>query len=213
MRTFIERSIKPITRQAGSVVTIPSQLSILRIFLTFIIIALLFTSGPIAKLVALACFMLACLTDWLDGFLARRWNQTSALGALLDPIADKILVLGTFLVFVILEIVPLWIFMVIFLREIIVTGVRLYAASRHIVLAAEAEGKQKAFFQMVTIGVIISIINIEELVGLASLSEPLMMFIRWTVLISLALTVILTIGSGVSFFVRHWRSLINATNR
>ncbi|PIQ83784.1 MAG: CDP-diacylglycerol--glycerol-3-phosphate 3-phosphatidyltransferase, partial [Candidatus Omnitrophica bacterium CG11_big_fil_rev_8_21_14_0_20_63_9] len=80
--------------------TLPTKLTVLRIFLTFLTMALLFVPGPAAKAWALAGFIVASLTDWLDGWLARRWNQMSPLGALLDPIADKVLVLGVFLAFV-----------------------------------------------------------------------------------------------------------------
>ena len=190
--------------------TLPTKLTLLRLILTFVLMALLFVPGWLPKVAVLSGFCLASLTDWLDGYLARRWNQMSALGALLDPIADKVLILGTFLAFIQLRLVPAWMVLAMLLRELLITGVRLFAASRHIVLSASKEGKQKTVSQMVTIVVILGVLIARERAQPAGLD--LAMDAQLTRLIAgcLWLTVALTIASGASFFWRHWGTLRHA---
>ena len=189
--------------------TLPTKLSLLRILLTFTIMGLLFVSGWIAKAVALALFLLAGFTDWLDGHLARRWGQTSALGALLDPIADKVLVLGTFLAFVQLRLIPAWMVLIIALREFLITGVRLFAASRAVVLSAAKEGKHKTVSQMVTIVVVLIALIVQALFG----ATPLSAAMRWVVLGCLWVTMVLTVISGAAFFWRHRVILMDAASK
>ena len=169
--------------------TLPTKLTILRIFLTIVIMALLFAPGAHAKTAALAIFLVAGFTDWLDGYLARKWNQRTPLGALLDPIADKVLVLGLFLAFIQLSLIPAWMALVIAAREFLITGVRLVAASRHVVLSAEKEGKHKTAWQIFTIFMILLSLALEEVLGL---SPEHRRFLEGLVLASLWVTMILT---------------------
>jgi CDP-diacylglycerol--glycerol-3-phosphate 3-phosphatidyltransferase len=188
--------------------TLPTQLTLFRIVMTFFIMVLLFIPGWIAKAVCLGGFLLASLSDWLDGYLARRWNQTTPLGALLDPIADKVLVLGIFMAFVQLRLIPAWMVLVIMLRELLITGVRLFAARSNIILSAAKEGKHKTVSQMVTIVVILIALTVREFVGKASISPLLVVAMRWTILGCLWATVLLTVISGATFFWRH-RTLLS----
>lgn len=193
--------------------TLPTQLSCLRIVLAFLIMGVLFVPGWPAKAVALGGFLLAGLTDWLDGYLARRWRQQSALGALLDPIADKVLVLGVFLAFVQLRLVPAWMVLVIVFREVLITGVRLYAASRNVILAAAREGKHKTVSQMTTIIVILAVLVIRELWAPRALPPRADAAIGFVILGCLWVTTILTVVSGTLFFWRHREVLRDAANR
>lgn len=193
--------------------TVPTQLTCLRIGLTFLIMLLLFTPGPLAKAAALGGFALAGLTDWLDGHLARRWNQHSNLGALLDPIADKVLVLGMFLAFVQLRLIPAWMVLVIALREFVITGVRLLAASRQVVLSAAQEGKHKTVSQMVTILLILLVLLLKSLWGEAAQPAWVETALQGAVLGCLWVTMVLTVVSGASFFWRHWSVLRDAVSR
>ena len=189
--------------------TLPTKLSLLRVLLTFAIMALLYVPGWLAKSAALALFLLAGFTDWLDGHLARRWGQTSALGALLDPIADKVLVLGIFLSFVQLRLIPAWMVLIIALREFLITGVRLFAASRNIVLPAAKEGKHKTVSQVVTIVVVLFALIIQELFG----PTPVSAAVRWVALGCLWVTMLLTVISGAAFFKRHYAALMDAATK
>jgi len=103
----------------------------------------------ISLTVAFLLFILASFTDFLDGFIARRYNKVSDLGKLLDPIADKILILGVFLAFLALGRINIWMVIIIMIREFIITGVRLFALNRGYVLEARKFGKHKTVSQMV----------------------------------------------------------------
>ena len=192
---------------------LPTKLSIIRICLTFVIIGLLMIPGWVAKFAALCVFGAASLTDWLDGLLARRWKQTTAVGALLDPIADKVLVLGLFLAFVQLRVVPAWMVLIILLRELVVTGVRLVAASRQVVLAADREGKHKTISQIVTILVILVALIIRAWGGIDGLPGALETFLDFAIVSCMWVTVVLTVVSGGIFFWRHGSILRNAVTR
>ena len=180
---------------------LPNVLTVLRILLTFAIMGLLFVPGLPARWACLGLFIIAALTDWLDGYLARRSRHITPLGILLDPIADKILVLGLLLVFVQFELVRAWMVLVIVLRELMVTGMRLYAANRHVVIPAATEGKQKAVVQMGTILIVLIALLLEELPAAQGTPWPDRAFglIDW----AMGLTVVMTVWSGASFF---WRA-------
>jgi len=193
--------------------TIPTKLSLLRIALALLIVFLVTLPGLVAKGAALGCFVVASLTDWLDGWLARRWHQTSALGALLDPIADKVLVLGVFLAFVQLRLIPAWMVLIVLLRELLITGVRLFAASRQIVLAAATEGKHKTVSQMATIIVIFAVLIVREWMAPRSLDPGVDALLGWVILGCMWMTVVLTLISGVSFFFRHRAVLWDTVSR
>jgi len=193
--------------------TLPTQLTVLRIVLAFVIVALVFIPGLAAHVAALVCFLLAGLTDWLDGWLARRWNQVSSLGALLDPIADKVLVLGVFLAFVQLGIIPAWMVLIMLMRELVVTGVRLFAASRQVVIAAAKEGKHKLVSQVLAIGVILVVLVAREAAGPSGLSAQVDARLSQLILACMWLAVVLTIVSGSMFFWRHRRVLWMAVSR
>ena len=192
--------------------TLPTKLTLLRIVLTFVIMALLFVPGWPAKAAALIGLVIASVTDWLDGYLARRWNQMTPTGALLDPIADKVLVLGLFLAFVQLRLVPAWMVLVIVLRESLITSVRLLAARRQVVLAAAKEGKYKTVSQMATIIVILAIVLIREAAAPGAISAALQRGLDGLVVGCLWLTVGLTVFSGTMFFWHHRHVLRDAVN-
>lgn len=193
--------------------TLPTKLSLLRILLTFVIMALLFMPGWAAKAAAFATFIIAALTDWLDGYLARRWNQMTLAGALLDPIADKVLVLGMFLAFVQMRLIPAWMVLIILFRELLITGVRLFAARRHVVLAAAKEGKHKTVSQMLTLVVIFIFVLVRDWPGSETFPVVVRQGIVWAVIGCLWLTMILTVTSGALFFWRHRHVLLDAVNQ
>lgn len=191
---------------------LPNKLTLLRFGLTFLIMAALFMPGAAAKALALGVFALASLTDWLDGYLARRLQYVTPLGVLLDPIADKVLVIGVLLAFVQLGLVRAWMVLVITIREFLITGVRLYAASHHIVIPAAREGKHKTISQMATILLILALLLLRELVP-AQDRIHLEGWLPGVVLGCMWITVILTVISGASFFWRNRAVLIDAAAR
>ncbi|MEW6009217.1 MAG: CDP-diacylglycerol--glycerol-3-phosphate 3-phosphatidyltransferase [Candidatus Omnitrophota bacterium] len=188
---------------------ISNQLTILRVIITFIFMFFLFGHGLIFKVLALVVFSLACLTDYLDGFFARKLKQISNFGIIMDPIADKILVLGAFISFVEMEIIPAWMVVIVILRESLITGLRIFSLGKGKVLKAERAGKHKTMSQMVTIVVILLYLIFKESgLKLKIWSEPLESKFSIFILALMGLTVILTTISGLSYLWQN-RNLIS----
>jgi len=133
------------------VATLPNFLSLLRIALLPPLVYFLTDPGPLFSALAAFTFFIASLTDFFDGYLARRHGQTTTLGKFLDPLADKLLVAAALIMLVAMERtprVPAWMVVIIIGRELAVTGLRAIASSEGIILAAEELGKYKMLFQM-----------------------------------------------------------------
>jgi CDP-diacylglycerol--glycerol-3-phosphate 3-phosphatidyltransferase len=133
------------------VVALPNVLTFVRIALVPVLVLVLCVPTPVGRAVAGGCFLLACLTDFFDGWLARRHGLTTALGQLLDPLADKLIVAAALIMLAAVPPeprVPAWIVVVIVLREIAVTGLRGIASTGGVLVPAQELGKYKMIFQM-----------------------------------------------------------------
>lgn len=131
--------------------TLPNLLSLLRIALIPLLVYFLTDPGPLFSALAALTFFIASLTDFLDGYLARRHGLTTTLGKFLDPLADKLLVTAALIMLAAISRsprVPAWMVVVIIGRELAVTGLRAIASGEGIILAAEELGKYKMIFQM-----------------------------------------------------------------
>jgi len=109
---------------------------------------------PYHHTIAFFCFLLACISDWSDGYLARRRKQITTFGKLWDPVADKILVTAAWITLVANDAMPSWIALVLLARDFTVSGLRMLASEQGVTLAAETGGKIKTFTQLFTIGVL-----------------------------------------------------------
>jgi len=127
---------------------LPNQLTILRIVLTPVFLFFFLSPEPLYKQISLGIYIVAALTDWYDGWLARKFNYITSWGKFWDPLADKILTSAAFIGFAILEIVPLWMVIIIMLRDFIVTGLRAYADYKNISFPTSYYAKWKTFIQM-----------------------------------------------------------------
>ena len=160
---------------------LPNKLTILRvIMIPFFVLALLYNGGENQTLryVAAAIFIIASLTDMLDGKIARKYNLVTNFGKLMDPLADKLLVCSALICLVELKELPAWMVIVIISREFIISGFRLVASDNGVVIAASYWGKFKTTFQMIAVVLLI--------VGIPALS----MVTTAVVWIALVLTVI-----------------------
>jgi CDP-diacylglycerol---glycerol-3-phosphate 3-phosphatidyltransferase len=128
------------------------QLTLLRALAVPVVVVLFTWSFPGHAYWATAVFCVAMTTDWFDGRLARRHGRTSPLGSLLDPIADKVLVLGTLVMLIGERVVPAWMVAAIVVREVLITGLRQAAIERGIVIAARDLGKLKTWAQAIAAG-------------------------------------------------------------
>lgn len=168
---------------------LPNKLTVLRILLIPFFLLFLMTdlAGDYSKWIALGFFIIASLTDFFDGFLARKYQLITNFGKFMDPLADKLLVCSAMICFVELGRMPSWIVVVIIAREFIISGFRLVAAEQGRVIAAGWWGKVKTFVTMIM--EIVMIINMEEL----QLVADILMYA------SLALTII----SLIDYLVRN----------
>jgi CDP-diacylglycerol--glycerol-3-phosphate 3-phosphatidyltransferase len=141
---------------------LPNKLTISRFVFTGIFLAVMFSSIPFRETIALAFFVAGGISDWLDGQIARRQNLITNFGILMDPLADKIMVCSAFIAFVDLKWMPAWMVIIVVARELAITGLRLLAASKNVVLAAERYGKHKTISQIVAIIAILVLAAYEE---------------------------------------------------
>jgi len=131
--------------------TLPNKLTISRFILTVAFLAVMFSQVRFHETIALVLFISGGISDFLDGYLARRDNLITNFGVLMDPLADKIMVCSAFIAFVGLNWIAAWMVVIIVARELAITGLRLLAASKNVVLAAEGYGKHKTVSQIVAI--------------------------------------------------------------
>ena len=175
---------------------LPNALTLARIFLVPLLVVVLVTKfegrlilGVRMELVGAAIFGLASLTDWLDGYLARRRKQVTTLGQLLDPLADKLLITAALLSLVQMDLAPAWMVLVILGREFAVTVLRGVAYSRGVVIAASPLGKFKMVSQVVAI--LLLILGYDHLQRFFVLGR-----------IALWVAVITAVASGIDYYRR-----------
>jgi len=128
---------------------LPNQLTVLRIILTPIFFILLLSEDTLLKQIALGVFLVAALTDWYDGWLARKFNYITNWGRVWDPLADKILTSAAFIALVLLGKVELWMVIIILLRDFVITGLRITSDYRKILFPTSVYAKWKTFLQMI----------------------------------------------------------------
>ncbi len=176
---------------------VPNILSLSRILSVPVFILLMLEPNPVRALIAGIIFSLASATDWLDGYLARKWGQVTKIGKLLDPIADKILIMSALVILVEIrsDVVHAWIAILIIGREFAVTGLRAIAASEGVIIPAEATGKYKVGAQITAV---LSLLCYEYW------DKEWMRQLGWFALI---VAMILAVYSAVQYFRTYWSRL------
>ena len=182
---------------------LPNTLTLVRMFLVPLLVVVLLTEfegrrilGAPKELVGAAIFALASLTDWLDGYLARRRRQVTWLGQMLDPIADKLLTSGAFISLVQLGLAPAWMVALIIGREFAVTGLRSFAHTRGIAIPASPLGKAKMASQVTAI--LLLILGWGPVPGLAPIGRAAL----WVVMVA-------AVASAVDYY-RRFQRLLNS---
>jgi CDP-diacylglycerol---glycerol-3-phosphate 3-phosphatidyltransferase len=169
-----------------------NKLTLIRIFLVPIFLVFVAVKDiPYGKLIATIVFILAALTDKLDGYIARSRNQITRFGKFMDPLADKLLVTAALVSLVEFQIIPTWIAMIIIAREFAVTGLRSIAAAEGVVIAASWWGKIKTVVQIIAI--IFALINLNYASSYFNTATRIVMFIA----------IIVTLLSGIDYFVKN----------
>jgi len=188
------------TVKSPPILNIPNILTLLRIAAIPLMAVLLMSPTKSAGFWAAALFSLASITDWLDGYLARRMGVVTVFGKFLDPIADKLIVMAAMIMILPFGRVPAWMVLVILGREIIITGLRGVASSEGIVIQASDLGKFKTIFQLTAIIALLLHYDYNWFFGI---SHPLLqvnmhnvgMFFLW-------IAFILTVWSGIDYLAR-----------
>jgi len=177
----------------------PNTITALRILIALIAPFFLIEGNLWVRIIAGFFIFIAVITDWLDGWYARKYNQITRLGKILDPIADKILILISFSVFVYLDVLSIWWIIPIFIREIVVTVYRFIFLSKNIIVAATQSGKFKTVMQMLTIGIAYVLFMTHR-----HFKEYHSEYTQFLLYIALSVTLIITVYSGIRFIVRNW---------
>lgn len=182
---------------------LPNALTVLRIFLVPVLVVVLLTRSrtDVGLTLGMAIFGVAVLTDYLDGYFARRRNQVTKLGILLDPIADKLLTAAAFLSLVEMDAVPAWMVMIILGRELAVTGLRNVAAGWGHLIPASGLGKGKMVAQVVSIFLLLIA------------RHPRFALLQAPALATLWLVVVLAIVSGIDYFWTFYREVYRTAPR
>jgi len=172
---------------------LPNSLTVLRVFLIPFFIFFACQASKTASLIAASIFVIASLTDILDGYFARRRSEVTPLGKILDPIADKLLIISALILLVGEGRVPSWMAILIVGREFVVTGFRAVSASMGVIIAAEAAGKYKMFLQIS--GIVFLLLDFLS-VSFSKLGLGL-----------LFVSMLLAIYSALQYFMKFWKGV------
>lgn len=181
---------------------LPNVLTMARVILTVWFIFFLNKSGVLPVVIAVVLFALASLTDFYDGYFAKKYNLVTNFGKIMDPLADKFLILAAFYVFMRMNLVAQWMFYAILIREAVITACRFWAMSRGQVLAAEGAGKLKTLTQMTTIFAILGYLILRQL-GTIPFQDQVVRLWGNGIGVLMLLTVGLTVFSGISYLWNH----------
>lgn len=196
---------------------LPNQLTILRIILTPIFLVLFLTGEPLLIQFAYLVFIIAAITDWYDGWLARKFNYITEWGKFMDPLADKILTSTAFIAFVIIGILPLWMVLLIIIRDLLITLLRVYADYRKISFTTSRTAQIKTFIQMIFLYYILTIYTLRTFETLHLNYKPIFEILLNANAIYLAMLFIalFTVITGITYIIGNRlliRKLIKGEN-
>ncbi len=186
---------------------LPNKMTMLRIFLVPVFLFFLtMTEIPYGSFIATGIFIIASLTDTLDGYFARKYNQITKFGKFIDPLADKLLVTAALVALVEYHSINAWVAFIIIAREFMISGLRILAAAEGVVIAASSLGKIKTITQIVAI--VLALLNL-NLLKIDFLNNTWIIdFTNVVTNVSMILAVILTIISAVDYFYKN-KKIIN----
>lgn len=173
--------------------TTASKITLVRVAFIPVYMVLMYLSGGepnIWMYLGLAVFILASITDYVDGYIARKYAQVSDFGKFLDPLADKLLVIAAMAMFCEWGTVPAWALMIVLTREFAVTGLRLVAVGKGTVIAAGWSGKVKTASTMIGLCVMMAFPTV-----------------GWLCMVVTGVIVVTTVYSGVEYFIQNWKCL------
>ena len=182
---------------------IPNFLSVLRLPLALLSCYFAYFFDPVSLSISLALFIVASATDYFDGYLARRWKFVSTFGKFVDPLADKVLILGVLIIFTIKGVVPVILTAIIAFREILLTVVRFLLLSKKIVLVSRYSGKIKTLSQIVTLVMVYLILifmtPLQKILTLSNIKLIIVLLVIWITSI--------TVYSGIEFLISNKKAI------
>ena len=198
--------------------TLPNQLTILRIILTPIFLYLFLSKNPLLIQISLGVFLVAALTDWYDGWLARKFNYITDWGKFWDPLADKILTSTAFVGFVVVGLLQLWMVVLIILRDLIITLLRIYAESRGYNFVTSYYAKWKTVLQIVFLYYLLMLYGALNTIEIFSGNELLFNQLsnENLIYVIMLMITIITVHSGIAYLLKNKhliKKLLNETNK
>lgn len=172
-----------------------NKITMLRVFLVPVFMILFMLDNTACHYAALGVFILASITDAIDGHVARKYNQTTTFGKFVDPLADKVLTTAAFLILMYYDRMDVWALMIILVREFAVAGIRLVAAGSGKVVAASMWGKLKTVTQMAAIIAAMLLLPCDRFLGVPA--ELISSILIW-------ISVVFTIISGIDYVAKNW---------
>lgn len=194
---------------------LPNLLTLSRIPIIFGVVALLYLPMTGASTMAFILFVIGAITDWADGYVARKQGLVSNFGKLMDALTDKVFMVGLFITMVVLGELPglwsLFLLLLILSREFLITGLRLVAASSGIILAAEKSGKHKTVSQIVSAILLLLAIAIRK--DFPNLFPEIFGYsfnaiLHWAGVLFFVLAAVLTVSSGTVYMIKYWSVFI-----
>lgn len=191
------------TSDHRQLLNLPNILTLSRIVAVPVVVVLLLFESKQACFWAAIVFLAASLTDWLDGYLARKWEIVTVLGKFLDPLADKLIVMAALIMLIPLDRVPAWAVFIILARDIIVSGIRSIASSEGIVIDASPLGKYKTIFQMIAL--VALLLHYEYYWFFGVQFDFLYASMHNVGIVIFYIALLLTVWSGVDYFAKFFK--------
>ena len=188
---------------------LPNQLTVLRIILTPVFLILFLSGDPLLIQISLVVYIVAAITDWYDGWLARKYNYITDWGKFLDPLADKILTSTAFFAFVYLDILELWMVLIIVIRDFLVTGLRGYADYQGVTFTTLKSAKWKTFLQMLFIYYLLVIYTLQNTPYFYEGNTELfnLLFDSNLIYFSMLTVTIITLFTGLEYIYKNWKTI------
>jgi len=196
MIDFLKKSFDklPISEGTREILNLPNSITMLRICIIPVLFLLLLSPGRVLSFVIAVLFIIAAITDVLDGHIARKYGIVTKMGQFLDPVVDKLIVSSAMILMIPMGRVPAWIVVLIIMRDVFVDGLRSIASSEGIVIQASSMGKKKTLCQIIAVSALL--IHYDTVFGLDA---------HLVGIVVLYLALVLTIYSGIDYFVQYYR--------
>jgi CDP-diacylglycerol--glycerol-3-phosphate 3-phosphatidyltransferase len=185
------------TRERNEVFNLPNTITLLRLAVIPVLFLLIISPGRILSMIIAVLFIIASITDLIDGYVARKYNIVTTMGKFLDPIADKLVVTTAMIMMIPIDRIPAWIVAIIIMRDLVVDGLRSIASADGLVIDASRLGKQKTLCQVIAVSALL--IHYDTVFGIDAHAVGIAV---------LYLALVLTVWSGADYFMKFYKQKI-----